>query len=251
MGFFNFLKKKDTFNTEIDFSSIGVDFHSHLIPMVDDGVRTVEETAEILDNFITLGYKKIYTSPHIMGEGYTNTKNDLIHRFNSLKADPLIVSKNIEFELIAEYYMDENFEKLVESEDLLTFGQKNILIETSMNYEFPNFKELIFKLNNLNYKPILAHPERYNFIHNESNYINTYEELKDKGVLLQLNLFSLIGLYGQKTKKVAEELIDQDLIDFVSSDIHNVKQLEFFKKLSESAHFRKLLDSNQLKNHTL
>lgn len=249
MGLFDFFKK-ETFQN-IDYSSIGVDFHSHLVPSVDDGVKTVEETAEILDYFISLGYKKIYTSPHIMGEGYKNNKADLLARFADLKEQPLIQSKSIEFELIAEYFMDENLELLIEKEELLTFSNKRVLIETSMNYEFPNFNKIIFMLNSLKYKPILAHPERYAFIRDEKNAVNIYEELKDKGVQFQLNLFSLIGLYGNATQKMAETLIDHELIDYISTDIHHPRQLAFFEKLHASKHLHKLLNSNLLKNHLL
>lgn len=240
-GFFK--KKKEEIN--IDFSKIGVDFHSHLVPSVDDGVEKIEEAIEIINYLKSIGYHKIYTSPHIMQEGYANTKSGLESVFNSHFDTYNIV---LPTSLIAEYFVDEAFVKLVAQNDLLTFGQNHILIETSMNYDFPIFNEALFKLQTQGFNPILAHPERYSFLYEEQNFIEKYEDLKERGVLFQLNLFSLVGLYGQKVQKVAEALIDHQLYDLVSSDIHKVGQLKLFEKLKQSEYLHKLIESGNLRN---
>jgi tyrosine-protein phosphatase YwqE len=241
---FGFFKKKQE-EINIDFSKIGVDFHSHLVPSVDDGVEKIEEAIEIIKYLKSIGYNRIYTSPHIMQEGYVNTKLGLESVFNShFNAYNQVLPTS----LIAEYFVDEAFVKLVAQKDLLTFGQNYILIETSMNYDFPIFNEALFQLQTQGYKPILAHPERYAFIYDEGNYIEKYEELKERGVLFQLNLFALVGLYGQKVQKVAETLIEHNLYDYVSSDIHKVGQLKLFEKLKSSQHLQSLIESGNLKN---
>jgi tyrosine-protein phosphatase YwqE len=117
-----------------------------------------------------------------------------------------------------------------------------------MNYDFPIFNEALFQLQTQGYKPILAHPERYAFIYDERNYVEKYEDLKERGVLFQLNLFSLVGLYGQKVQKVAEALIQHQLYDLVSSDIHKVGQLKLFEKLKQSEYLHKLIESGNLRN---
>lgn len=249
---FGIFKKKPGENkTKIDWSAIVVDFHSHLIPGVDDGVKTVEDSYTILKAFQNLGYRKIYTSPHIMGEGYTNTSADLKSRLIELKKEELIQSLDIELELIAEYLLDEQFEEKLKEDDFLTFSNRHILLEASMNYEFPFVRDYIYQLIKKGYRPIVAHPERYRYIFGEKNYLDLYETMQDWGVQFQLNLFSLVGLYGDQIRKVAEDLINHELITYVSSDIHHPNQLKFFEQLENSIFLTKLIDSGNLKNHTL
>ena len=241
----------DIFNirkSKFSFSEIAVDFHSHLIPNVDDGSKSIEETIEILQYLKSIGYQKIITTPHIMSEGFDNNSINLKENFEKIKEQCEVI---LPFELAAEYYIDENFEKLIEENDILSFGDKYVLIETSMNYEFPIFKECIFKLLNKGYNPILAHPERYSFIYNEKNALKKYESLSDLGILFQLNLFSLLGIYNEKIKKTAEMLIDNNLIDFVSSDIHSSKQLKLFEEIRDNKYLQKMINSQILENKNL
>jgi protein-tyrosine phosphatase len=248
---FGLFKKKEETNVQINWSEIGLDFHSHLIPAVDDGSSCLEESLEILEFKKSLGYKHIYTSPHIIGEGFKNTKQGLTENYNEFIAEERFQALNIKFNLIAEYFLDEEFEKLLENDDLLTFGNKHILIETSMNYDFPFVKKYIYTLIKKGYNPILAHPERYKYIFSEKEYIDTYEGYKDLGCELQLNLFSLAGLYGEKVKSVAEDLIKNNLYDYVSSDIHKASQLKMYDELNKSIFLERLIQSGNLKNNEL
>jgi protein-tyrosine phosphatase len=248
---FGLFKKKEETSVQIDWSRIGLDFHSHLIPAVDDGSSCIEETIEILEYKKSIGYQFIYTSPHIMGEGFKNTKSGLTEHFESLQFDERIRSLNLDLGIIAEYFLDEEFEKLLENDELLTFGNKHILIETSMNYDFPFVKNYIYKLIKKGYNPILAHPERYKYIFSEKNYIDIYESYKDLGCEFQLNLFSLVGLYGEKIKSVAEDLIKNNLYDYVSSDIHKAGQLNLYEELNKSIFLARLIESGNLKNQEL
>lgn len=248
---FGIFKKKEDKKVHINWSEIGLDFHSHLIPAVDDGSSSIEETIEILTFKKSLGYKHIFTSPHIMGEGFKNTKQDLTDRYNELLQDVRLQNSYLKFDLIAEYFLDEEFEVLLDNDDILTFGNKHILIETSMNYDFPFVKNYIYKLIKKGYNPILAHPERYKYIFSEKNYIDIYESYKDLGCEFQLNLFSLVGLYGEKIKTVAEGLISNNLYDYVSSDIHKAGQLKLYGELNKSIFLERLIQSGNLKNNEL
>jgi tyrosine-protein phosphatase YwqE len=186
-----------------------------------------------------------------MGEGFTNKKADLELRMAALKNHALIQSLEIKFELIAEYLLDEQFEELLEKDEFLSFGNNHILIETSMNYEFPFVREYIFRLIQKGYKPILAHPERYRYISNEKNYIELFENMAEWGISFQLNMFSLVGLYGNQVKKLAEELINRDLYSYISTDIHHPDQIKFFEQLRKSIFLAKIIQSGNLKNHSL
>lgn len=244
----SFFRNKPQEDIAIDFSAIGVDFHSHLVPNVDDGSKSLSDTLEMLTHLQSLGYHTIYTSPHIMGDGYTNTKADLSDRFSLLLSEPTVQSLNIRLGLIAEYLLDEAFEKLLVQNDFLTFGENHILVETSMNYEFPFVRDYIFELIKKGYKPILAHPERYRYLHHEFS-IDKYEEFIDWGVELQLNLFSLCGLFGQQVKKISEDLIQNNLYSYVCTDIHTPSQLNLFSEVQKSIFLKKIIDSGQIKNN--
>lgn len=246
-----FKKKQEESNLGNLLGEIGIDFHSHLIPAVDDGSSCVEESVDILKYKKSLGYHTIYTSPHIMGEGFKNTKQGLIEKYNELILDERISSLELNFQLIAEYFLDEEFEILLKNDDLLTFGNKNILIETSMNYDFPFVRNYIYELVKKGYNPILAHPERYKYIFSEKNYIEIYESYKDMGVEFQLNLFSLSNLYGEKVKKVAEDLISNNLYDYISSDIHKAGQINLYDIANKSIFLKRLIDSGNLKHTQL
>lgn len=245
---FSHFKKKSKPSFQINFEDIGLDFHAHWLPGVDDGCQNLEDSIQILSEFKRLGYKKVYTSPHIMGEKYTNTKSDLMNRFNEFRKLDSIQAIGLELGLIAEYLLDEKFEDKLKTNDFLTIGDNYILVETSMNYEFPFVRDYIFELLKLGYKPILAHPERYRYIYNEKNYIDKYEEMQSWGLEFQLNLFSLVGLFGDVTQKVAEKLIDNELYSYVCSDIHIPMQIKFFEDVQKSIYLDKLIRSNQLKN---
>lgn len=246
---FSFLKKKSIPVTNIDYTDIAVDFHAHWLPGVDDGCRTIEDSILVLSKFKRLGYKKVYTSPHIMADGYVNNEEDLRERFERFKTDERIQSLKLELGLIAEYLLDEKFETKLKENNFLTIGNGYILVETSMNYEFPFVKDYLFELLKLGYKPILAHPERYRYIYNENDYLDRYEEYIINGVELQLNLFSLTGLFGENSQKVAEKLIDSGLYSYVCSDVHLPTQLKYFEATRKSIFLEKLIQSGRLKNN--
>ena len=246
---FLLLKKKSQALPTIDFSAIAVDFHAHWLPAVDDGCQTIKESITILTELKHRGYKKVYVSPHIMGERYTNTKHELQARFEDFKNSQLVVDLNLELGLTAEYLLDEKFEGKIKSNDFLTLGSNHLLIETSMNYDFPFVKDYIFELQKLGYKLILAHPERYHYIYQEKNCMDLYLRLIDMGLELQLNLFSLAGLFGAQSQKIAERLIENGAYTYVSSDIHHPQQIKFFTELQNSVFLNTLIQSNKLNNH--
>ena len=246
---FLLLKKKSQALPTIDFSAIAVDFHAHWLPAVDDGCQTIKESITILTELKHRGYKKVYVSPHIMGERYTNTKHELQARFEDFKNSQLVVDLNLELGLTAEYLLDEKFEGKIKSNDFLTLGSNYLLIETSMNYDFPFVKDYIFELQKLGYKLILAHPESYHYIYQEKNCMDLYLRLIDMGLELQLNLFSLAGLFGAQSQKIAERLIENGAYTYVSSDIHHPQQIKFFTELQNSVFLNTLIQSNKLNNH--
>lgn len=245
--FKNIFSKKDSIYFS-SFKDIAVDIHSHLIPNIDDGSKSKEESLEIIEHFGNLGFQKIITTPHTMKGGYDNTKE--IIETGTLELNKYLNQNNVfDISSSSEYFGDEHFMKLIKSKELLPISNKYILFEQSFVQKSALFDTLVFELQLEGYKPILAHPERYNYLMDKD--LKTYKEIKSKGVLFQLNLFSLLEVYGEGAKKTAEKLIDEQLIDFVGTDIHNRAQLPFIQQLFKSEYLYKLIQQGKLLNKTL
>jgi len=249
MGLISKLFSKST-KTKIpaDLSVLQTDFHSHFIPGIDDGAKTIEESVNLIRGISEFGYKKAITTPHIMGDFYQNTPEIINSGMEKVKQAVKDAGIEIELEAAAEYYLDYEFESKIASKNLLTFGNNYVLFEVSYLNAPDSLADIIFKLQTSGYKPILAHPERYPFWYHS---FEKYEELKDKGVLLQLNINSLTGHYSPMTKKIAERLIDKNMIDFLGSDCHHEGHLQLMKKALYEKSLHKLLESGMLKNATL
>ncbi|WP_394993048.1 tyrosine-protein phosphatase [Emticicia sp.] len=239
---FNKIQKKTI------FTFLKTDMHSHLLPNVDDGVHNEETSFNFIKNLIELGYKKLILTPHIYSELYPNKKDDLIRKFNVLKDN---IEKNkipIQIELAAEYYIDKRFKELIQDNELLTFGDKFILVETSFVGLPLNFEETLFELITLGYRPVLAHPERYNYFLKNLKY---FRHLHERGIFLQINLLSLVGYYGSESYKIAEYLLKERIVSFIGTDLHNERHLEQIKKINFSNSFLKLLENQPLLNNQI
>jgi len=231
-----------------DLSALGVDMHSHFIPGIDDGAQTMEDSLELIRFFYEKGYKKVITTPHIMGDAYRNTPEIILGGLEKVRAALKENNIPIQMEAAAEYYIDYDFESKIEEGKLLTFGKNYVLVEVSFVNPPDNLYHTFFKLQTAGYKPVLAHPERYNFWHRS---FEKYEEIRDKGVLLQLNLNSLTGHYSMDTKRVAEQLIQKGMISFLGSDCHHTGHTELINKVVFEKPLQTLLDSGNLLNSTL
>lgn len=197
--------------------------HSHLIPGIDDGSKSMDETIGMLTKFENLGFKKVITTPHIMSDYFRNTPEIILGGMEKVQAELKRINLNIEFEAAAEYYYDETLmEKLKNKEKLLTFGDNYLLFEFSFHSEPSQIDNLIFEMITQNYKPVLAHFERYVFLHGS---IDKATEWREKGVNIQLNYNSLTGHYGPEVLKQARKLVDSGQIDFVATDCHRIEHL--------------------------
>jgi tyrosine-protein phosphatase YwqE len=224
---FEFLKKKSK-EYSINFSEIGVDIHSHLIPGVDDGAKDLKDSIELIKGLKDLGFKKIITTPHIYSDYYPNTSNRLLAGLDTLRQGLKAANIDIEVSCAAEYFMDEIFEKHLNENDILTVYDNYVLVEMSFFSESIRLEEYLFKMQIKGYQPILAHPERYTYY---AKNFERFQNLKDRGCKLQLNLLSLTEHYGKEVKDLAIRLLDANLYDFVGTDTHNVEHLEKLKTL--------------------
>jgi tyrosine-protein phosphatase YwqE len=236
MGFLDKIFNKYTFDP-FDFSVLKTDVHSHLIPGIDDGSKSLEESLNMLSAFSEMGYQKIITTPHIMSDYYKNTSDIILKGRDDVLAAISKQNLPIHFEAAAEYYLDEYFVELVNKKDLLSFSNQYVLFELPFIAEPFNLNETIFELQTKGYTPVLAHPERYGYWHQNKEM---YHELNEKGVVLQLNLLSLTGHYSPEVKKVGEYLVENHLIKLVGSDCHRIEHLQILKDKSTSKHFQLL-----------
>lgn len=216
---FNWFSRTEKFYG--DFAFLAMEMHSHLLPGIDDGAQTVEDTIRLIEHMRSLGWKGAITTPHIMSDLYPNNKQTIESAFAQIQDK---IPKDFKLSFAAEYMVDEYFGKTVAAnEPLLSFGDNHVLIEMSYLGESQNIKEMIFQLRIKGYRPILAHPERYVFYHRSLQKIR---DIKDMGCDLQLNLLSLIGYYGSAVKHVAEKLLSEHLYDFAGTDLHHDKHAQ-------------------------
>lgn len=239
---------KKTVLPEFDLGILGVDMHSHLIPGIDDGSQSMDETIAMLAKFESFGYKKIITTPHIMSDSYRNTPEIILGGLEKIHELVKEHNLNIKVEAAAEYYFDETLlNRLQNKEKLLTFGDNYILFEFSFHSEPNQIDKLFFEFLTQGYKPVLAHFERYAFLFGS---IDKAQEWREMGINIQMNFNSLSGHYGPEVKKQAESLVDRKLIDFVATDCHRMDHLMILESNLKSKYIHKLYDL-PLKNSIL
>lgn len=248
MGFLkNIFSKKPKFDP-IDYSILKTDLHSHLIPGIDDGSKSLEESLDMLKRFSEMGFKKVITTPHIMSDFYKNTPEIILGGLEKVRAGIKKSGIDIEIDAAAEYYLDFRFEELITEKNLLTFGNNHVLFELSFSNEPARVKDVIFNLQTEGYKPIMAHVERYPFYFNEFDKI---EDFKNRGCLIQLNINSLSGQYGPEVKKMAENMINKNMVDVIGSDCHHMGHLELIESVRTNPHLHKIANKDNLLNKML
>ena len=210
------------------------DWHSHILPGVDDGVRTMDEALEILYQYEELGVKTVWLTPHIM-EDLPNATTHLRERFAELQA---AYTGNVKLHLAAENMLDNLFEERLKKNDLLPLGENSdhLLVETSYFSPPMGLNNILLRIKVKGYHPVLAHPERYVYM-GESDY----RQLKEMGVKFQLNLPSIAGMYSDRAKKKAMWLLSEKVIDCIGTDIHHDDMFQKFICTSITRNARKLL----------
>ena len=225
-----------------------VDLHSHLIPGIDDGVHTLEDSIDILSKFKDLGYRKIITTPHIH-PNYPNQPKDIKDGFLAVQKKMAELNIQLELEVGAEYFVDEDFMNMIKrDQEVLYFGDKYVLVESSFLNKPMLFESCMFELLSKGYTPILAHPERYRFLEGSLDW---FHELKSMGVLLQVTIGSFVDFYGSTPKKIANELLKLKMIDFIGSDLHHYRHMSFLEEGLRQKKIRALIQSSLLKNNQL
>ena len=198
-----------------------VDHHSHILPGVDDGFRCIDDSLKCIDTYERWGFAEIWLTPHIM-EDFPNTTDSLRARFDELSA---AYKGPVKLHLASENMIDTLFVERLANNDFLPMGDR-LLVETSYFDAPENFHEVLEEIKKKGYRPLLAHPERYHYMD-----FDEYENLLSKGIEFQLNIFSLLGMYGTLARENARHLLKQGAYTLSGTDVHNLRQTEALNEL--------------------
>ena len=231
-----FTKKKSL--TESGTLAGYTDRHSHLLPGVDDGFKTADDSLAALEAMEEAGIADVWFTPHIM-EDIPNTTSELKERFADFKAS---YKGKINLHLAAENMLDNLFAERFAADDLLTMEDNILLVETSYFNPPIGLEATLDAIMRKGYRPLLAHPERYKYMDTSD-----YERLHSRGILFQLNLGALAGGYSPETQKKAKELLKRGWYHFSGTDIHSIRQIQAI--LSTPIPTSQLTAIKQLPNH--
>lgn len=206
-----------------------VDIHNHLLPGIDDGAKSVDDAIAMIREFEAMGVTHFIATPHIMSNYYPNTPETISEARERLqKGLDAEGMSSITLDAAAEHMIDENLSDLLDENRVMPLQKYYLLVEMSYLQPPIHFDEVIVKVANKRYYPVLAHPERYTFLHNR---YGKYKKYKQQGIFMQMNLLSLGDYYSKEVPKVAMKLLEDRLIDFVGTDVHNLQQLKALKEL--------------------
>ncbi|MCR9010668.1 tyrosine-protein phosphatase [Gabonibacter chumensis] len=210
----------------------GHDLHSHILPGLDDGVKTVEESVEIVKRMLELGVKRFTFTPHIayplLMNGPVNVGKKLEALRERLRQEDIVLNADAG----AEYRVGRYMFDLIGQKQIMASGEGRVLLEHGFLAPSLYFEELLFQLQTEGFEPVLAHPERYRFYGEDIE--KACRELKGKGCRVQVNLLSFSGYYGKEARKGAYVLLKRGLIDYLSGDIHSLPQVELLEDFLKS-----------------
>ena len=238
---FNLFKSKPTLKELIPNGF--VDIHSHILPGIDDGAKNVDESKELIEEMKNLGFSKIIGTPHTYPGIYENTNSSIKKSFEKIYSNK---TNKIDIEYASEYMLGFYLIEKAQNKSVLCLKDNHVLVE--MSYISPPLKlyEIIFELIHNGYSPILAHPERYRFLHEN---FREYKKLKKVGCKFQINLLSTTNYYGMDIANITEKLLKNNMVDFLGSDIHNMKHINSIKKNKVRIKNIKLLENVFMNNN--
>ncbi|WP_274475284.1 tyrosine-protein phosphatase [Mangrovimonas aestuarii] len=240
---FSFKKKPELANL---IPNNYVDIHSHILPQIDDGAQSISDTKILLKAMSGFGFETVIGTPHTLPNVWDSTKESIEQALINARQGLPLLSKQLNLRCASEYLLDPALMNRLENEKLLTIKDNYVLVEMSYLNPPMGLYEYIFELQHQGYIPILAHPERYRFYHNN---FKQYEKLKQTGCLFQVNLLSTVGYYGKSIYKTAEKLLNEGFIDYTGSDIHHLNHINAFNKpvlLKKTDALQKAMENNSL-----
>jgi protein-tyrosine phosphatase len=227
-----------------------IDIHSHILPGVDDGARTLDEALDMLRMAVDSGVTVQVLTPHIHFGRFENQKADLQQRFAVFQEQVDNANIKIGLQLGSEVRISSEIMQLVARDAIPTLGvyngKKTFLLEFP-RIEVPvGYENLVKWLINKNYLPIIVHPER------NQTFVRRPQKLQvltDMGCPLQITASSLTGQFGDEAKQNAEQLLQQGAVSAIASDCHNLKGRK--PNLNQGLAAAKLLVAEEQANRTV
>ncbi|MCM1450275.1 MAG: hypothetical protein NC082_08020 [Clostridiales bacterium] len=230
---FSWLKRHSKAQARLPFST---DVHCHVVPGIDDGSPSVDYSLTLLRHMEKWGIERVIPTPHVTEDTYENTPATIDPAYGALVAGAR--EAGIGIELLtpsAEYRIDSFFLSCLEKGLVRPLSNNYLLVENNFMNEPIDLDEVLFGLSAKGFTPVLAHPERY--IYYTGNH-NRYKELHNNGVLFQCNLMSFGGYYGKEIMNTAHWLLKNDLVDFIGTDLHRRRHIEFIEQYLTGSNFR-------------
>ena len=204
-----------------------IDFHNHVLPNVDDGPKTINESLDMLKTAYSQGIREVVNTIHFQHPKMHDKNVDidfLKDKVNQLNQKLRYEKINIKIHLAAEVFYLPNLSD-ISSNPLLTIGNGKYMLVEFTNNIYPNdYEKIFFDLQMKDISPIIAHPERYRFIQNNVDILKDWIE---KGFIIQIDAGSLLGYFDKKTKKIAELIVEKSYFHLIGSDAHNNKKRNF------------------------
>lgn len=215
-----------------------IDLHSHFLPGVDDGARTLDDSLAICHGLFNIGFDMVIATPHIRAAMFENTKKGLRGAYETFCTSLAAQSRFPKTDLAAEYYCNDLFWQLLENEELLTYPSANssangqrqsqkrqrvVLVETPYDQLPIRIEHRFFQMIVRGIHPALAHPERYLFLHRDTQPI---AQMLESGMLAIMDVKALTGRYGKKIQSAAERMLNEGVYFAVSTDAHRPDDVE-------------------------
>lgn len=195
-----------------------IDFHSHILPNIDDGARSIEETFHLIKEAKEAGFEGIISTSHYIEDYYETNAPEREVWIKLIYEKLLEKGLDIKLYLGSEIYFSPKIISLLEEGKACTINDTSyVLFELPMNVEPMNLYDIVYEMLQYKLVPILAHPERYSFVQKEPNLVY---DLIQKGVLMQANYGSFIGQYGEKAKIIAQKFLEHNMVHFLGTDVH-------------------------------
>lgn len=203
-----------------------IDFHAHILPNIDDGSASMEESINLIKEAEQAGFTGIISTSHFLQNYYESDEEERRRILAELANQVKVADAEAEIPKLylgSEIYISTDIVELLKEGKASTINETNyVLFELPMNSKPLFVKEVVYKLIENGYNPIIAHPERYSYVKENIEFVR---ELKNMGALFQSNYGSVIGMYGSSAKKTLKKLLKEDLITFLGSDVHAVGQI--------------------------
>ncbi len=211
------------------------DIHSHVLFDVDDGSKSIEESIDLLKMLKSVGFDNVIATPHYIEDTeYCSYNPEKETKLAILRRE--IEKQNIGIYLYLgnEIFINDHIPEGIQANKISTLNNtKYILFELPFHNQIIGLNDFIYEMKIQGYIPILAHPERYSYFHDNYDLV---DELKEEGVLFQCNFASILGYYGKKSEKLIKYMLKHKYVDYLGTDIHHTSKaytIEHFDKINK------------------